>query len=166
MGSKPPKAPDPYKQAAAQRQENIWTSQYNTIGQNANQYTPLRQRHQHARSADTDLRPEGQHSGLRQPVEPDDRRCRRGAGDLQSGADAARLGFGQFANQQIGHGQGRSRQADHHRGPEPLATLRARARRCSRRNTRAPTAQAIENAMMDSFYRGVNPQCERENVQL
>lgn len=39
MGSAP-KAPDPYKQAEAQRQENAYTSQYNTIGSNANQYTP------------------------------------------------------------------------------------------------------------------------------
>jgi hypothetical protein len=40
MGSSPPKPPSPAKQAEAQRQENMWTSQFNTIGSNANQYTP------------------------------------------------------------------------------------------------------------------------------
>jgi hypothetical protein len=39
MGSAP-KSPDPSKLAAAQRDENTWTSQYNTIGSNANQYGP------------------------------------------------------------------------------------------------------------------------------
>lgn len=39
MGSAP-KPPSPQEQAEAQRKENIWTSQYNTIGSNANQYNP------------------------------------------------------------------------------------------------------------------------------
>jgi hypothetical protein len=162
MGSKP-KAPDPYAMAAAQRGENIWTSQFNTIGQNANQYTPYGSvtSSPGAKIPIYDAKGKIQGYGTQwnqnTTLSPQEQA-------IFNAEQGNRLGLGQFAGQQIGalkntlgkpfNTAGLPDWQMYGKGPN------------LQRETGATNRAAIEKAMMDSYTRGVTPQQQAENAQL
>ena len=164
MGSKPPKPPDPYEQAAAQRGENIWTSQFNTIGQNANQYGP------YGNVINT--------PGARIPIY-DQKGNIQGYGNqwnqrtelspaqqaIFNQENAAKLSFGQLANQQMGMAKDILGKPITTEGLTPWERYE-KAPALQQAKYQGTDRKAIEDAMMTSFYRGVNPQYERENAAM
>ena len=163
MGSAP-KPPDPYKMADAQRQENIWTSQYNTIGQNANQYTPYGNVTNTPGARIPIYDQHGKQTGW--GTQWDQRTTLSPAQQaIFDEENKAKLGFGTLANQQLGMAK------DVLGKPISTAHLPAwqqyeKAPALAQANYENTDRAAIEKAMMDSYYRGVNPEYERQNAQM
>lgn len=160
MGSAP-KAPDPYKQQQAQRGENIWTSQYNTIGQNANQYTPYGSVTNAPGTKIPIYDQQGNITGYgtqwnqTTQLSPQEQA-------IFDQEEAAKLGFGKLANQQLGNAQGVLGKAF---STEGLPDWQTYGQGPDLRYEKGPTDRAaIEKAMMDSYQRGVQPQQTAEDV--
>lgn len=162
MGSAP-KAPDPKETAAAQRDENIWTSQYNTIGANANQYNPYGSITSSPGAKIPIYDAKGKITGYANQWNQTTKLSPKEQAIFDQ-EQASRLGLGQFANQQIGQLKttlgkpfstaGLPQWQTYGQGPDL-------------RYEKGPTDRAaIEDAMMQSYYRGVNPQQTAENTQL
>lgn len=163
MGSKP-KAPDPYKQAEAQRAENTWTSQYNTIGSNANQITPY---------GNVTNAP-----GTKIPIY-DSKGNITGYGTQWSQTttlspaqqaifdqeNAAKLGFGQLANQQLGQAKNILGQPINTEGMVNWQQYE-KAPGLAQANYQGTDRQAIEDAMMASTRRGLEPTYRQQDAQL
>ena len=163
MGSKP-KAPDPYKQAEAQRGENTWTSQYNTIGANANQYTPYGSVTSSPGSQipiyDSKGRITGYGTQWNQTTSLSP--AQQAIFDQENNA---KLGFGKLANQQLGMAKdvlGRPIDTQGLTGWEQYE----KAPGLTQANYQGTDRQAIEDAMMASTRRGVQPQWENQDAQL
>jgi hypothetical protein len=161
---KAPKAPDPYQQAAAQRQENTWTSQYNTIGQNANQITPYGTVSNAPGSKipiyDQNGNVQGYGTQWNQTttLSPQEQA-------IFNQEQNSRLGLGKFANQQIGtlsdvlgkpfNTEGLPSWQLYGQGPELRQAEYGGTDRA-----------AIEDAMMQSYQRGIAPQQQAQDVQM
>jgi len=162
MGSKP-KAPDPYATANQQRQENTWTSQYNTIGQNANQITPY--------GSVTNS------PGTKIPIY-DDKGNVTGYGTQWNQTTSlspqeqaifnqeqnARLNYGTLANKQLANASGI---LDKPISTEGLPSWQqySQGPALQQANYQGTDRQAIEDAMMASTRRGLQPQWDRQDVQ-
>ncbi len=162
MGSAP-KAPDPYKQAAAQRAENTWTSQYNTIGQNANQYTPYGSVTAAPGSKIPIYDEKGNITGYgtqwnqTTTLSPQEQA-------IFDQEEAAKLGFGKLANSQLSQAQ---KTLGTPFTTEGLPDWAKYSDAPGLRKDESPTDRAsIEKAMMDSYYRGVQPQQSAEDAQM
>jgi hypothetical protein len=164
MGSKPPKPPDPYKQAEAQRQENIWTSQFNTIGSNANQYTPYGS----VVSAPGQKIPIYDENGNIKGYGTQWNQTTSLSPQEQAIFDQeqkSRLGLGQFANQQIGqlkdvlgkpfNTQGLPEWQFYDKGPE-----------LKQAEYGGTDRKAIEDAIAASTRRANQSQWDREDAQM
>lgn len=162
MGSAP-KPPDPYAEAAAQRKENTWTSQYNTIGSNANQYTPYGNVTYTPGSKIPIYDEQGNVSGYgtqwnqNTTLSPQEQA-------IFDESQKAQLGLGQFANTQIGQLQSVLGQPFDTSG---LADWSLYGAAPTLRQDQTPTdRQAIQDAMMASYQRGVQPAYSAQDAQL
>jgi hypothetical protein len=162
MGSAP-KAPDPFKQAAAQRQENMWTSQYNTIGSNANQYTPYGSVTSSPGSKVPIYDEKGNVTGYgtqwnqTTSLSPQEQA-------IFDQEEKAKLQFGTLANQQLSNVSSTLANPFTTAGEQNWAAYGAAP---DLRQDQAPTDRAaIEKAMMDSYTRGVQPQQSAEDAQM
>jgi hypothetical protein len=161
---KAPKAPDPYAQAAAQRGENIWASQYNTIGQNANQITPYGTVTNAPGTKIPIYDQSGKVTGYgtqwnqTTALSPQEQA-------IFNQEQSSRLGLGKFANQQIGQLTDVLGKPFDTKGL-PDWQLYGEGPALEKAQYENTDRKAIEDAMMSSYYRGVNPQQERENTQL
>ena len=158
-----PKPVDPYKQAAAQRAENTWTSQYNTIGQNANQYTPYGNVTNTQGNKIPIYDEKGNISGYgtqwnqTTTLSPQEQA-------IFDQEEAAKLGFGQLANKQLSNVSSTLANPFTTAGENPWQAYGAAP---TLRQDQSPTDRAaIEKAMMDSYTRGVQPQQQAEDVQM
>jgi len=163
MGSKP-KAPDPYKQADAQRQENTWTSQYNTIGSNANQSTPYGDvtnspgQQIPIYDAKGNITGYGTQWNQKTTLSP----AQQAIFDQENNA---KLGFGKLANQQLGMAKdilgrpidtsGMVNWQQYEKAPD-----------LTQANYQGTDRQAIEDAIMALTRRGAQPTWENQDVQL
>jgi len=163
MGSKP-KAPDPYKQADAQRQENVWTSQYNTIGSNANQYTPYGNVTSSPGTKIPIYDQKGNITGYgtqwnqTTTLSP----AQQAIFDQENNA---KLGFGKLANQQLGMAKDILGRPINTEGMVDWSQYE-KAPELAQANYQGTDRKAIEDAIMASTRRGLEPQWDKENAQL
>jgi hypothetical protein len=162
MGSAP-KAPDPYKQQQQQRAENMWTSQYNTIGSNANQYTPYGSVTSSPGSKIPIYDAQGNISGYgtqwnqTTSLSPQEQA-------IFDQEEKTKLGMGTLANTELGNAQSTLSQPFNTAGLPDWQTYGAGP---NLRNDQAPTDRAaIEDAMMKSYQRGVAPQQAAQDAQM
>jgi hypothetical protein len=164
MGSKAPKAPDPYAQAAAQRGENIWTSQYNTIGQNANQVTPYGTVSNAPGSKipiydqNGNIQGYGTQWNQTTTLSPQEQA-------IFNNDQANRLGLGKFANQQIGQLTDTLGKPFNTEGL-PAWQLYGEGPSLRQADYQGTDRAAIENAMMESYRRSAAPQQQAQDVQM
>ncbi len=162
MGSTP-KYPDPAQTAATQRAENTWTSQYNTIGSNANVYTPYGSVTSSPGSRVPIYDEKGNITGYgtqwnqTTKLSPEQQQ-------LYDLGVSNQKGLGTFANQQIGQLSSVLGKPFDTSGMVDWSQYGAGP---SLRNDTTPTDRAsIEKAMMDSYNRGVAPQQAAQDAQL
>jgi hypothetical protein len=162
MGSAP-KAPDPFKQAAAQRQENMWTSQYNTIGSNANQYTPYGNVTSTPGSKIPIYDEKGNVTGYgtqwnqTTSLSPQEQA-------IFDQEEKAKLQFGTLANSQLKNVSSTLANPFTTSGEQEWSAYSGAP---DLRMDTAPTDRAaIEQAMMQSYQRGVDPQRSAEDAAM
>lgn len=162
MGSQP-KAPDPYDQMKAQQGSNAWTAQFNAAMMNPNQYTPYGNVINAPGAKIPIYDQKGKVTGYANQwnqtttLSP----AQQAIFDQEN---AAKLGLGKFANQQIGTATKVLGKAFNTQG---LPEWQTYGEGPDLRYDKSPTdRQAIEDAIMASTRRGLTPQWDAENAQL
>lgn len=161
MGSAP-KAPDPADTARQQRQENMWSSQYNTIGSNANQYTPYGSVTSAPGAKIPIYNEKGQITGYGTQWNQTTKLSPKEQAIFDQ-EQMSRLGLGKFANQQIGN---LSTTLSKPFSSAGLPDWQFYGAGPNLRYEKSPTDRAaIEDAIMASHTRGQAPIRTAEDVQ-